>query len=1012
MKKILTIVFLALSFTALGQWPGGVPQRIGNKQNSVVANNVIGADSAYLQGGFADTSAANGGILKNFAYVQIRVGADYWMRNSTATRWVKLNTPGSSSTCEGLQYGGYVSWDTGLTFDVTAGAFCLAGVSYPGDAGSITLDAADPSLPRYDVIGWDTTGAIIKITGVPAADPAVPQVDPSYQLYLTSVLVAAGATTPTGVSSTVIWDENIGTPEYTLSASGLTVNGNNTSFPYRLTKSTDVGAFTAGDRIIYTGPFYEFSSYSEIKLFIRLKSALASTANITLKLKNGSTDITPPLILNSAVGFSKTIVGSYQNITIPFSSFSYFSLSLGFNSIEFNTQGSNSSGFYLDYITIGAGVANGGGSGGNYMEDIYRKAGTDSVFKKINGVWLFAHRDSIGITNYDSAFVRGTVVNDSTLTLFRKGGLSSQTFTILGKANSGGGSGGGGLADSAYFWTLNGNTGTDTATNFIGTKLGHNMPIAFGINGTRRGLLTSTDFSFGNLNGAINSTWSKIDSNSLWFNRNGSYQYRLTYGGMRPSGTAASSNFFTPMAGGSGTTLAGIATTQVNTVLINSGFVNSQYEALTLQSTKYVTGESMIFNNSYSSQPKRMIIYATEGTVAIAPSNEGSVILGGEHASVVTPSFFTVINTTKGSIPAPRMTNSQRDAITSPVAGLEVFNTTTNKPNWHDGTAWRVPLDSTNGHWLKVGTDIYYTGGDVLVGTDTSASLFTVAVNGLGVTDVDSNRVLITNNTPAALGAQQYAPALVLRGHGWGTTASTSQNVEWRFKQGITQGGTPTTWLDIEARTGTGAWARKLYLDQSSNLNITGTFNSGTIVSSGQGVFANLITVTRTVAAVSGTIGGNLISGGVATAGVPVQYSPFTASSGTAWNTTSSASNTVGFYGEVRPVSGATVSGNFTWYRQVAGGSLVDLMSLNTDGTLNVLTKQVIGSTASAHASKLLDLRSTDSGLGIMKMTATQASAIATPDDGVMVYVTDTNGTFTAVGFWGVVAGTWTKMHL
>jgi hypothetical protein len=34
------------------------------------------------------------------------------------------------------------------------------------------------------------------------------------------------------------------------------------------------------------------------------------------------------------------------------------------------------------------------------------------------------------------------------------------------------------------------------------------------------------------------------------------------------------------------------------------------------------------------------------------------------------------------------MTEAQRNAIASPVAGLILYNTTTNRPNFHNGTSW------------------------------------------------------------------------------------------------------------------------------------------------------------------------------------------------------------------------------------------------------------------------------------------------------------------------------------
>lgn len=43
----------------------------------------------------------------------------------------------------------------------------------------------------------------------------------------------------------------------------------------------------------------------------------------------------------------------------------------------------------------------------------------------------------------------------------------------------------------------------------------------------------------------------------------------------------------------------------------------------------------------------------------------------------------------KGTIP-PRMTTTQRDAISSPIQGLIIFNTTTSKLNFYTGSAWEA----------------------------------------------------------------------------------------------------------------------------------------------------------------------------------------------------------------------------------------------------------------------------------------------------------------------------------
>ena len=70
-------------------------------------------------------------------------------------------------------------------------------------------------------------------------------------------------------------------------------------------------------------------------------------------------------------------------------------------------------------------------------------------------------------------------------------------------------------------------------------------------------------------------------------------------------------------------------------------------------------------------------------------------------------------------------------------------------------------------------------------------------------------------------------------------------------------------------------------------------------------------------------------------------------------------------------------------------------------------TKNVGIGTITPNASALLDLESTTMGLAIPTMTSAQASAIATPKKSLMLYVTDTNGTFTSAGWWGYNGTVW-----
>jgi hypothetical protein len=66
-------------------------------------------------------------------------------------------------------------------------------------------------------------------------------------------------------------------------------------------------------------------------------------------------------------------------------------------------------------------------------------------------------------------------------------------------------------------------------------------------------------------------------------------------------------------------------------------------------------------------------------------ASSGSVLI---NTTVdIVSSILTLESTTRGFLP-PRMTSTQRDAISSPAAGLVIYNTTTNLLNVYNGTMW------------------------------------------------------------------------------------------------------------------------------------------------------------------------------------------------------------------------------------------------------------------------------------------------------------------------------------
>ncbi len=78
---------------------------------------------------------------------------------------------------------------------------------------------------------------------------------------------------------------------------------------------------------------------------------------------------------------------------------------------------------------------------------------------------------------------------------------------------------------------------------------------------------------------------------------------------------------------------------------------------------------------------------------------------------------------------------------------------------------------------------------------------------------------------------------------------------------------------------------------------------------------------------------------------------------------------------------------------------------INNTGQMGVGTGSIIA------ASAKLQITSTTQGFLPPVMTATQGSAISSPAEGLMIYVTNTNGTFTAKGWWGYDGAAWLKLN-
>lgn len=393
MKKLLSIFFILLSFFSInsfGQSP--TTQGLGAPNTRVINRGVLQSDSGLVVPSFTDTTAANRGAAPKFyAGNIIRTGDSLWQRNKTATKWLLIGGNGTvyvdsiyslpavktdtlvydkngdsfhvkiyDRNC-GLIDPGSVTYDSLLIFTVSPSVYilCSDGIRRVSFNTDITLDAADPSLPRYDAIILDANG-VNKITGTPSASPATPNISPG-QIVLTYILVEAGATSIPActVPDKTIFDENTGSPESAPTTSG-TVSFSGVTNPYHLTKTADVSGFSNGTTITFTPPTtVTIRSYTTLKFFIRLKSNF--NPNTSLQVTWVTTaGVSTVNVLNGTYGFSRTNTTSYQAITIPITAFvapnagTALQMSIPATvALRFTMVGVNASGFYLDYIQLG-----------------------------------------------------------------------------------------------------------------------------------------------------------------------------------------------------------------------------------------------------------------------------------------------------------------------------------------------------------------------------------------------------------------------------------------------------------------------------------------------------------------------------------------------------------------------------------------------------------------------------------------------------------------------------------
>lgn len=265
---------------------------------------------------------------------------------------------GTGTTGAFLVSGGVITWIEDYDFLVSSAVYYIQNIQYTSTEQTITLDAADPTNPRIDVIGVDDAGLVFKETGTPAVNPSEPDIDHGTQLKLGIVLVQAASTEPI-ISTEVLYADNAGSPaEWNWSTSGTGFNVNSTTNP-KAPSTKDIegtavanGSYAQGQHGSSTVIPYNFNN---LILYIRSKATWSSGRGLSITLRSAGVQIGNPVTINrtGTFGFDSSITADYQLVAIPVTTFAIPSGSL-VDQIRIAAFGAGH-GFYLDAIEFQGG---------------------------------------------------------------------------------------------------------------------------------------------------------------------------------------------------------------------------------------------------------------------------------------------------------------------------------------------------------------------------------------------------------------------------------------------------------------------------------------------------------------------------------------------------------------------------------------------------------------------------------------------------------------------------------
>lgn len=408
-------------------------------------------------------------------------------------------------------------------------------------------------------------------------------------------------------------------------------------------------------------------------------------------------------------------------------------------------------------------------------------------------------------------------------------------------------------------WSTNGNIGTNPSTNFIGTT--DNQPLIFKVNNTKVGRFESNANS--NLFLGIAAGWNSnpgsfnvgVGESALWQTTTGERNTAiggaaLAYNVTGNSNTASGVNSLVNNNSGSGNTANGVQALLSNTI----GNSNTSTGAYSLANNisgneNTANGTQALFSNTTGTRNTALGFLSLSGNItggnntalgymsnvateelsnatAIGANSRvgcsnclvlGSVtgFNGADNSRVgigtITPDASAVLDLTstdKGLL-IPRMTHTQRDAVSSPSTGLMIYQTD-NTPGFYfyNGSAWATVGGNANNLWSTTGNTGTNAATSFIGTTDNQPLVFKINNQSAGFLRADGNLAFGLN-------------ALISNTTGTSNTATGAYSLEFNTTSyGNTANGFKSLWKN------TGGYANTASGNEALSNNTTGFVNA------------------------------------------------------------------------------------------------------------------------------------------------------------------------------------------